>query len=300
MPKTINFHATRLSRFLLTITLVIVCAPYAWSQTGAATPAKATPSSTVNKATPARAATVSDAKASQAVIDPSLPEDPGVMKMLEAYSGKVHSLDVVIGKLDGELRKGGLGGGTLGNFVTDGLRAQASAKVGKRFDLAVSNSGGLRKNSITPGELRVVDMWELLPFENALVEVELSGEQLLKLLQVVVEFREPQSGARILWRTNADKKSEVVRAVLIGADGFEKEIDPAATYRIVTIDYLLSVSNGKFALLQQTKVQKPLGLTMRDAMIDYVKAETAAGRSIKARFDGRFRRENPTPGEPEP
>ena len=83
------------------------------------------------------------------------------MKMLDAYSGKVHSLDVVIGKLDGELKKGGLGGGTLGNFVTDGLRAQAYAKVGKRFDLAVSNSGELRKNAISPGELRVVDMWEL-------------------------------------------------------------------------------------------------------------------------------------------
>src|SRR6185295_17185174 len=98
---------------------------------------------------------------------------------------------------------------------------------------------------------------------------------------------------------NADKKLEILNAVLIGADGFEKPIDPAATYHVITIDYLLSVANGKFAILQEAKVQKPLGITIRDAMIEYVKAETAAGRHVKARFDGRFRREGPAPAAQE-
>ncbi|HEV7396941.1 MAG TPA: 5'-nucleotidase [Pyrinomonadaceae bacterium] len=214
--------------------------------------------------------------------------------MLDPYTSKVRALDVVIGQLDGELRKAGYGGGTLGNFVTDGMRAEGRAKLGIPIDLAVSNSGGLRKNAFTPGDLRVRDIYELLPFENALIEVELTGAQVLRVLQIALENREPQSGARIRYKVNEEtKKAEMISAVLIDPGGRDRPIDPSAKYRIITIDYLLSVAGGKFAILQESKVQKPLGLTIRDALIDYIKSETAAGRTIKARLDGRFRLEGP-------
>ena len=41
-------------------------------------------------------------------------------------------------------------------------------------------------------------------------------------------------------------------------------------------------------MLGQAKKIEPLGLTIRDAIIDYVKTETAAGRDIKVNLDGRF------------
>jgi 2',3'-cyclic-nucleotide 2'-phosphodiesterase (5'-nucleotidase family) len=278
MLKTTNFHfAARVSQLFLSLCLLAAVASGVFAQADAAKPA---PSQS-----PVRS------KASQTVIDPSLPDDPAVIKMLEPYAGKVRALDVVIGKLEGELRKGGLGAGTLGNFVTDGMRARARAQLGVPIDVTISNSGGLRKNAISPGDLRVRDIFELLPFENALVELELTGDQLLKTLQVCVESSEPQSGARLKYRTTADKKNELIEAVLIDADGREKAIDPGAMYRVITIDYLLSVKGGNFAILQESKVKKPLGVTIRDAMIEYVKAETTAGRTIKAKLDGRFRRE---------
>ncbi len=62
------------------------------------------------------------------------------------------------------------------------------------------NAGGLRKNEISAGELRASDIFELLPFENALVAVEINGAELLKLLPVVV--RDAQSGARIQYKWN--------------------------------------------------------------------------------------------------
>ncbi len=40
------------------------------------------------------------------------------------------------------------------------------------------NGGGLRKNDIAAGELRASDIFELLPFENALVALEVTGAQL--------------------------------------------------------------------------------------------------------------------------
>ena len=83
-------------------------------------------------------------------------------------------------------------------------------------------------------------------------------------------------------------------------DGAEKEIDPAAVYTVVSIDYLLNVAGGDYAVvLKQAKNIRPLGITIRDAITDYVKAETAAGREIKSAFDGRFALNKETPGAAE-
>jgi 2',3'-cyclic-nucleotide 2'-phosphodiesterase (5'-nucleotidase family) len=105
-----------------------------------------------------------------------------VQKIVASYSAKVNELSVVIGTLEGELKKSRVGGSSLGTLVTDAMATAARAK-GKPVDLAFTNSSGLRKNNIAPGQLRASDIFELLPFENALIEVELTGAQLLKLLE---------------------------------------------------------------------------------------------------------------------
>ena len=242
---------------------------------------------TVGPPQPATPANI-NAKASEILVDSSIRDDQGVDKMLAAYSPKVRELDAVIGRLQGELRKGGAGAGSMGNFVTDGMRAQGSLKLGQPIDVAVMNGGGLRRSSISEGELRARDIFELLPFENALVTVELTGDQLRKLLDVVVSGREAQSGARIVYFTKPDKTSVVESAALRGPGGVEKQIDPKATYRVVTIDYLINVGGERYAILREGKNLQPLGITLRDAVIAYVKAETAAGRVIKPNLDGRF------------
>lgn len=231
-------------------------------------------------------------KASERAIDASIPNDPAVDAILAPYSAKVHELDAPIGKLVGELKKGGMGAGSLGNFVADALRARAEVKLGKPVLLAITNSGGLRKNEFAEGNLSSNDIYQLLPFENALVALDLTGEQLRRFLNIVVTHRDAQSGARITYRTNEKKESEIV-AVKLGSGGaVEKEIDPQATYTIVTIDYLVK-RGGDYSVLQEAKNVQPLGLTMRDAVLDYVKAETAAGRAVKATLDGRFRYDKP-------
>ncbi len=224
---------------------------------------------------------------SETAVDASIPGDSSVDKMLAVYSPKVRELDVVIGKLKGELRKGGTGAGSLGNFVTDGMRAQAASKSGKPITLALMNAGGMRRSTIGEGDLRARDVFELLPFENALVTVELTGEQLLKLMQTIVAKHEAQSGARLMYKTNADKTTELVSAKLREATG-EKDIDPKAIYTITTIDYLYRVGGATYGMLQEGKNMKELGITLRDALMNYVKAETAAGRDIKPNLDGRF------------
>ncbi len=248
------------------------------------------------------------ARVDETVVDSSIPDDKTVDKMLEVYAPKVRALDVKIGKLKGELRKGGIGSGSLGNFVTDGMRAEASRRLGKRVVLAVTNGGGLRKSVMAEGELSERDIFELLPFENALVAVDLTGAQVLDLLRVVVSHRDAESGARIRYRTSSDKTPELETVRLL-IDGQQKEIDPKAIYTVVSIDYLMnrrstkpSATEGDYSILRTAKTIKPIGLTIRDAMINYLKSETAAGREIRPTLDGRFvfdKASSATPEQPQ-
>ncbi len=222
---------------------------------------------------------------------PVCPTILNVEKMLQPYAPKVRALNEVIGTLKGELRRSGIGAGSMGNFVADALRDRAQVKIGKPVLLAITNSGGMRKSSIAEGDLRAGDIFELLPFENALVTVELTGEQLRRFLDVILKNRDAQSGARLTYRTNDKKENELV-LVKLGNRDEEFEIDPKATYTIATIDYLVK-RGGDYSILQEGRNLLPLGITMRDAVMDYVKAETAAGRPIKSTLDGRFRSDKP-------
>jgi 2',3'-cyclic-nucleotide 2'-phosphodiesterase (5'-nucleotidase family) len=241
------------------------------------------------------------ARVTETLVDATIADDPSVNKMLAVYAPRVRELDLVIGKLRGELRKGGTGAGSLGNFVTDGMRAQAALKTGKPVALAMMNSGGLRRNTIGEGELRARDIFELLPFENALITVELTGEQLKNLLNMILTSNEAQSGARIVFKTNADKKNEAESIKLREPRG-EQEIDPTKMYTVVTIDYLYSVGGPRYGILKEGKNMTALGITLRDAIMNYVKSETAAGRDIKPNLDGRFSldRANSAPQEGRP
>ena len=242
--------------------------------------------------------TPSPPRARLLTVDASVPADPDVEKIIAPYSEKVRELSKVIGRLEGGLTKTGAGAGTLGNFVSDGMRAQAQAKLGKPVVLAIMNAGGLRKNEIAAGDLRASDIFELLPFENALVALDFTGVQLAKLLQIAT--KDAQSGARIQFKYNDRDRPEFISGKLIDENGNEQEIDPNRIYTIVTIDYLVRLNSGAYAILQEGKNPTPLNITLRDAVMNYVKSETAAGRVIRGKVDGRFVQVGPGPKSTEP
>ena len=237
--------------------------------------------------------TVSPPRARLLTVDESVPPDPDVEKIIAPYREKVSELSKVIGRLEGGLSKTGVGAGTLGNFVSDGMRAQAQAKLGKPVVLAIMNAGGLRKNNIAAGELRASDIFELLPFENALVALDVTGEQLVKILAVAT--KDAESGARIQFKYNDRDRPEFISGKLLDENGNEQEIDPNKLYTIVTLDYLLRLNSGAYAILQEAKKSTPLNITLRDAVMNYVKSETAAGRPIRPAVDNRFVQVGPGP-----
>ena len=277
MKKSVRRNLDRYSsRLLLLWWLTLISATAALAQTG-----------TKPQTAPAPGPADVRANVTKTMVDESLDGDQAVEKMVAVYSPKVRELDVVVGQLKGELRKGGTGAGSLGNFVTDGMRWQASLKAGKAITLAVMNGGGMRRSTIGEGELRARDIFELLPFENALVTVDLTGVQLKTLLESVLNSNEAQSGARIVYKTTEEKKNQAVSIKLRELAG-ENEIDPAKIYTVVTIDYLYNVGGTRFGILREGTNMKALGITLRESIMNYVKSETAAGRDVRPRLDGRF------------
>ena len=273
IPQSINVSKIKLA--LLNVALLLSLAVAGTHTAFAQATARATPAPT-----PAEA----PAKVTQAEVDATIPDDPAVDKMLEAYSPKVKALDQVIGKLNGDLRRANVGAGALGNFVTDGIRAEASQKLGVPVPLAVTNSGGLRRNVIPEGDLTLRDVFELLPFENALVAFDLTGKQVIELLRIVTTDHDAQSGARVTYKIN-DKKQVEFETAKWFVNGSEKEIDPNAIYTIICIDYLLNVTGGDYAaVLKQSPNIRPLNLTTRDAITDYIKQQ----HEIKPVLDGRW------------
>jgi len=92
----------------------------------------------------------------------------------------------------------------------------------------------------------------------------------------------------VVYKVNSDKQLELESAKFL-ADGVEKEIDPAAVYTVICIDYLLNVTGGDYAVvLKNASSTKPLELTTRDAITNYLKGETAAGRVVNSTLDRRF------------
>ena len=278
-------------RILLLLFALVACCVPAFGQAAAIQPCEATP------AKPGANAPVKiGVRSGQTAIDASIPADEAVEKMLEPYSVKVRALSNVIGQLDGTIKKEAVGAGSLGQFVTDGVRTYAQTKLSKPIALTIMNAGGLRKNEIAAGDVRATDIFELLPFENALVAVDIRGADLLKVLPAVV--RDAQAGARIQYKWNDQSRPEFVSGKLLSEKGQEQEIDPNKIYTVVTIDYLLRVGGGAYAILKEAKTATPLNVTLRDAMMEYVKSETAAGRKLRSRVDDRYVQVGPGPKSP--
>lgn len=108
----------------------------------------------------------------------------------------------------------------VGNFVADCWLAQIDA------DLVLLNQGGLRQN-VQPGALSKLDLLSILPFDNKIYRFKMTGEQLMAY----------NPGNEKLLFAGVRKKGD---QWLLGNDG--KILDPKATYRVLTNDFLYNIS----------------------------------------------------------
>jgi len=163
-----------------------------------------------------------------AVDDGVYPADPAVEAQVEKWEAKVASqVDVPIGESKKTFSK------------REGKELMEKA-MNDRFpsDFAFTNLGGVR-DTIPEGQLLARHIWNVMPFDNRVVVVEIPGDQLMTL-----------SGP-----AEAEKVVETAK------------LDPHRTYRVVTTDFMATswADRGyKFRVTDQ-------GVLLRDLLIDWIK-----------------------------
>ena len=204
--------------------------------------------------------------------------DAEAVALLAPYKAKVDSIMYrVVGTAEMSMDKGAPES-LLSNLVADVLRNAAAQVLGKPADMGLINMGGLR-NVLTEGPITTENIYEILPFENSLCVLTMKGVYLKELFNnIAVRHGEGISGVQLL----ITKDGKLLQGTVGG-----HPIEDDQLYTIATIDYLADGNDGMTALPQAEKRECPDGATLRGLFMDYVERQTAAGKKITSRLEGR-------------
>lgn len=204
------------------------------------------------------------ARAQVLLVNAETPDDPAILKVIEpARAEIVKTFDQPLVDCPKGLFKGrGTDENLLGYWVADEMRRRASEATGSEVAFAFTNRGGLRAN-LRAGMLKVGDIFELMPFENELVVVELTGAEVIKVVESGVLRRggEPVSGVKV----GVAGSAEQPRITVTWADG--RPIDPTATVKAASTDYLVGGGDG-YRSLRDGRRPFTTGLLLRQILLD--------------------------------
>lgn len=168
---------------------------------------------------------------------------------------------------------------TIGNVITDAMRTATGA------DVALTNGGGIRADRTYDAGAMLTrrDIFSELPFGNTTVLVTIAGEDLLLALEHGYARLPEPSGAfpQISGMSVEIDPSEApgarVQSVMVGG----VPLDPAATYRLATNDFLLRGGDGYGMLASgETLVDAAAGQLMASQVIDYIAANGGIGTDV--------------------
>ncbi|CAO3432441.1 bifunctional metallophosphatase/5'-nucleotidase [Azospirillum endophyticum] len=214
--------------------------------------------------------------------------DPQVETVVEGYTKRLDSdLAAVIGTTTTELdsRKDVVRSreASMGNLIADALRDALKA------DVAITNGGGIRADALHPAGSRLTrrDIFAELPFGNVGVLVEMSGQDLISTLEHGVSKVEekagrfPQvSGLTMTYDPKAPAGRRVT-AVTVGG----KPIDPQATYRVATNDYMLKGGDGYAAFPRAKVIVDASGAVLLATIVmNYVEAKKTVAPAVEGRI----------------
>ncbi|WP_170325466.1 bifunctional metallophosphatase/5'-nucleotidase [Ruegeria arenilitoris] len=176
----------------------------------------------------------------------------------------------------------------MGNLVADAMLARVADQGAQ---IAIANSGGLRA-SIDPGEVTMGEVLTVLPFQNTLSTFEISGQTVIDALEngvsqvEEVKGRFPQvAGLTFTWDPSvAPNEGRITEVMVAEGDGFVP-IDPAATYLVVTNNYVRNGGDGYSMFEGDDKNAYDYGPDLADVTAEYL-AENAPYQPY---LDGRIK-----------
>ena len=215
-------------------------------------------------------------------VEPGLYPDPAVARLTAAAEKAVAP---IIGRVIGTTTAlvsgtaNAAGESALGNLIADAQRAASGA------DFAFINGGGIRAD-IPAGNVTWGDLFSVQPFGNNLISMDLSGTQILRLLN---QQWDGQPYARMLKVSGLRYRWDSKRAVGDRVFDLRKQdgtvISANTVYRI-TVNSFIAAGGDNFTVLTEGTKQFVGGVDL-DALIDYIAAQP---QPFSARIEGRVTR----------
>ncbi len=223
-------------------------------------------------------------------VDARWPEDAGVLALaadVELGLGtrlneRIAETTVALDARGETLRRGE---SNIANFAADAVRAALGA------DIALLNAGGFRSDAVLgPGAITRRDVLALLPFQNPLLLLSVTGAQLRAALEHGIDRRVTlgQSGAlphasglRIVYDPSRPKGRRIVELIANG-----QALRDDASYRLATSNYLAGGGDG-YAMLKGLPVLRPAeGSPLETEVLMDAMARAA---TIAPQLDGRLK-----------
>jgi len=212
----------------------------------------------------------------------ALKEDSTVKAMINPYKLSLDSaMNEIIGYSERYLGKGNPEG-LLNNLTADIILSEAQKKVKEnnidiKADFSLLNNGGLRI-SIPSGAITMRNIFELMPFDNGIEILELSGEKTKELFDYVASNKgEPISGAKM------GIKGTSASDILID----DKPFDVSKNYYVVTSDYLAN-GGDNMSFFSNPLKRVNINYLVRDAIINYIKDQNKKAKVIDSKLDKRI------------
>ncbi len=206
--------------------------------------------------------------------------DSTIYKAMSPYK-KAHDeqMYAVIAKSEDALVKADVES-TLGNFFCDAVIFETKKLLGKDsaiLDVAIFNKGGLR-NSLPKGNITIGNVFELMPFDNEVVLLKLSGAQFKDMCYKIVE-----KGGIPIGGMRMTMKGTTPTDITIKGKPFDETKD----YWVVTSDYLAN-GGDSYNFFKNAKERKVMNALLRNVIINYCEDITKMEQTIKPTLDGRI------------
>lgn len=221
---------------------------------------------------------VTEAEGDTMLLDASVEPDPGIEARVAELAGPIETMKATpVGEaaapIDGSRETCRARECEMGNLVADAILARVADQG---ITIAIQNGGGLRA-SIGAGEVTVGDVLTVLPFQNTLATMKLSGADILASLEAAVDAVEagagkfPQvGGLRFRLDLSVAPGQGRVLQVEVRENGAWAPLDAGRLYGVATNDFVRKGGDG-YALFAANAVDAyDYGPGMEEVVAEYL------------------------------
>jgi 5'-nucleotidase len=178
----------------------------------------------------------------------------------------------------------------LGNLIAD---AMLWATRGQGTQVAIQNGGGIR-SGIPAGQVTMGNVIEVLPFSNTIATFDVTGADLLASLESGVSRahdkttsgtgRFPQvAGLRYAFDPAKPEGARISSAEIRDAGGAYRPVDPSATYKAVTNNFVRTGGDG-YGLFAKAKNAYDYGPNLETVLAEYIRTTGPVAPAVEGRI----------------